>query len=193
MQPNVPSVRPIDMLPGRRVLLAVVVLAGLVGYAQAGSGPPLEPGVSSTDTPHDSSGGTPRAAPTLQVELRLVGLLFIEGGFGVVSVSDGPGGSELARGAVPIGESGTRVVLEVAAGELEVRAWTHGCEPSGCTTLSEAELDALRPGADDLCTTIVTVPRAEPAQQAPTRTRLLYQYGVLAPTDTRTSCRLEVV
>ena len=128
------------------------------------------------------------SAPTIDVELVLVGMLFVEGGYGVVSVTDGPAGSELARGAVQLGESGT-VVLDVVAGTLEVSAWTQGCAPSGCRPLSDSELDASRPGTD-LCSTMVTVPAADSASAQPTRLR--YRTGVLAPGDTQVTCRLEV-
>lgn len=109
------------------------------------------------------TGGEASAAAQVLVDMHLVGLVFAEGGYGVVSVSDRPGGNELTRGADRFAET-AEVALDVTAGELEVRAWTHACEPSGCADLSDTELDALRPRAE-LCVTSVTVPPADSAQQ----------------------------
>ena len=175
------------MPPRLRVLLALAGLVCLVGCGAPASG---TPGAGGAASPAEPVG----AAPMLRVDLRLVGLTFVEGGYGVVAVSDGPGGNEVARGAVQLSEFAA-VVLEVAPGELEVRAWTHGCGASGCAELSGVELDALVPysESEELCTTSVTVPPAESGRQEPTQTQLLYQYGVLAPDDTRTTCRLEPV
>lgn len=179
------------MPPWPHVLLAVAALVGLAGCGAAASGPTLERGAD-TPSPSVSTRSPLGAAPTLRVELRLVGLMFVEGGYGVVAVSEGPGGNELARGAVQLVESGT-VVLEVTAGTLEVRAWTHGCDPSGCSELTDVELDTLRPYSEDLCTTSVTVTPADSGRQEPPQTQLLYQYGALAPDNTWATCRLAVV
>lgn len=134
----------------------------------------------------------PGTAPTVLVELKLVEVMFVEGGYGVVAISDRASGDELARAAVQLSDSGS-VVLPVIAGELDVRAWTHACDPSGCSELSDAELDRLRPGSDDLCTTSVAVPAPQPGTEEPSQTQLLYQFGVLARDDTRATCRLEVL
>ena len=183
------------MLPRLRVLFVLAGLVCLVGCGAPASG---TPGAGGAASPAEPVG----AAPMLRVDLRLVGLTYVEGGYGVVAVSDGPGGNEVARGAVQLSESAA-VVLEVAPGELEVRAWTHGCGASGCAEFSGVELDALVPSSEsesdseseseELCTTSVTVPPAESGRQKPTQTQLLDQYGVLAPDDTRTTCRLEPV
>lgn len=181
------------MIPAWRALAAAAAAVTVAAWAGCG-GAAADPAGRQAQVADAPSSGQPEAAQ-VRVEMHLVGLAFAEGGYGVVSVSDRPGGNELTRGANRFAEV-AEVALEVTAGELEVRAWTHACEPSGCADLSDAELDALRPGAE-LCVTSVTVPPADLAkqgtEQGPQQKRLRYEYGVLTPDATRTTCRLEVV